>query len=371
MKIAVLGCCHGELNRLFSEVEKYEKENNETVDLIICCGDMQTIRNNEDLEDMAVKSHRAKKGDFWEYFEGIKIAPKLTIFIGGNHEVPNVLIPLYYGGWVAPNIFYMGSSGTIKVGDIRIAGISGIYKNYDYYRGYYESKPFTEESKRSWYHIRYFEIQKLLFLKEMIPKYLDLNEPRKVDIMISHDWPNGIERFGNLNYLLKRKPYLKDDIESGRLGIPDCLKLIENLRPSFWFSGHHHCFFDASIKFENNLYSSEFRAMDKFKNSSSAIRCFEIPSKAKKISIYLDLEWLSILRSTNSDFPNEDTKLNRNQINKLKEPTEGDVELIKLRLKEMLVDSKDDDYEWPLWDQKNGDYTDYQAQNNFIKAIII
>jgi len=32
----------------------------------------------------------------------------LTIFIGGNHEASNYLQELPYGGWVAPNIYYLG-----------------------------------------------------------------------------------------------------------------------------------------------------------------------------------------------------------------------------------------------------------------------
>ncbi|KAJ1607537.1 Dbr1p-like RNA lariat debranching enzyme [Cryptosporidium canis] len=370
MKIAVLGCCHGELNRLYEDVDKYERENNVKVDIIICCGDMQTIRDDEDLRDMAVKSHRSKKGDFWEYYDGVRKAPKLTIFIGGNHETPNVLIPLYYGGWVAPNIFFLGNSGVIRVGDVRIAGISGIYKSYDHYRGYYESKPFSEESKRSWYHIRRFEIQKLQLLENKKSNYLDSSENRKVDLMISHDWPNGIERFGNLSYLLRRKPYLKEDIESGRLGIPDSLGLIEHLRPYFWFSGHHHCFFDASVEFENKLYSSEFRAIDKFKNLNSPVRYFDVSSGTTDTCIYLDLEWLSILRSTDSDLPKGDFLMDKCSASQINRPSKSDVDAIKKNLNDVIGVFDENSYEWPRWDQPNGDYRNLQAQHDFIKSII-
>jgi len=42
------------------------------------------------------------------YYSGEKKAPVLTIFIGGNHEASNYLQELPYGGWVAPNIYYIG-----------------------------------------------------------------------------------------------------------------------------------------------------------------------------------------------------------------------------------------------------------------------
>lgn len=44
----------------------------------------------------------------FRYYSGEKKAPILTVFIGGNHEASNHLQELPYGGWVAPNIYYLG-----------------------------------------------------------------------------------------------------------------------------------------------------------------------------------------------------------------------------------------------------------------------
>lgn len=35
-------------------------------------------------------------------------APIPTIFVGGNHEASSYLQEMPYGGWVAPNIWFMG-----------------------------------------------------------------------------------------------------------------------------------------------------------------------------------------------------------------------------------------------------------------------
>ncbi len=40
-----------------------------------------------------------------------------------------------FGGWVAPNIYYLGHSGVVRYGGLRIAGASGIYKRYNYNKG--------------------------------------------------------------------------------------------------------------------------------------------------------------------------------------------------------------------------------------------
>ena len=52
--------------------------------------------------------------------------------VGGNHEAMNYLWELYYGGWVAPNIYYLGHAGVVKFGGIRIGGMSGIFNGGHY-----------------------------------------------------------------------------------------------------------------------------------------------------------------------------------------------------------------------------------------------
>ena len=65
-------------------------------------------------------------GDFHRYYSGEKQAPVLTLVIGGNHEASNYFSELYYGGWLASNIYYLGAVNVLRYGPFRIAGLSGI-----------------------------------------------------------------------------------------------------------------------------------------------------------------------------------------------------------------------------------------------------
>jgi lariat debranching enzyme len=77
----------------------------------------------------------------------------------------------YHGGWLAPNIYYLGAAGSIYVHPttaegtpspgIRLSGLSGIYKSFDYRRGHFERVPFNEKSVKSAYHVREYDVLKL------------------------------------------------------------------------------------------------------------------------------------------------------------------------------------------------------------------
>ncbi|KAK6131176.1 hypothetical protein DH2020_035080 [Rehmannia glutinosa] len=135
MKIAVEGCMHGDLDSVYATLLHLQEVEKIKIDLLICCGDFQAVRNEKDLESLNVPSKYRTMNSFWKYYSGEKVAPFLTIFIGGNHEASNYLWELYYGGWVAPQIFFLGFAGVVKFGNVRIGGLSGIYKANHYYSG--------------------------------------------------------------------------------------------------------------------------------------------------------------------------------------------------------------------------------------------
>lgn len=85
----------------------------------------------------------------------------LTLVVGGNHEASNFLQSLAYGGWLAPNIYYVGYASVLKFGSLRLGALSGIYKGGDYMKGHYERPPYDQSSMRSAYHVRNAEAFRL------------------------------------------------------------------------------------------------------------------------------------------------------------------------------------------------------------------
>lgn len=172
-------------------------------------------------------------GDFHEYYSGARTAPYLTIFIGGNHEASNYMWELFYGGWAAPNIYYMGAANVIKLGPLRIAGQSGIFRRYNYRKPHHERLPYNEDDIRSIYAVREFDTRKLLQIRT------------QVDIGLSHDWPRGVEWKGNHRQLFKFKPYFEQEAKDGSLGSAAATEVLERLRPRYWFSAHMHAKYSA------------------------------------------------------------------------------------------------------------------------------
>ncbi|CAK9837702.1 RNA lariat debranching enzyme Dbr1 [Schizosaccharomyces pombe] len=229
MRVGVQGCCHGILDNLYILAEKRK------VDLLIIGGDFQALRNVSDYHGISMPPKFKRLGDFFNYYNGRNKAPILTIFVGGNHEASNYLDELPYGGWVAPNIYYMGRSSVINVGGLRIAGISGIYSAMDYKKGRYEGLPYNYKMLKSIYHTREFDVLSLKSLQ------------KPIDIFLSHDWPRGIEQHGDVAKLLRHKPFFRNEVERNDLGSPALEELLVELKPRYWMAAHLHTKFTAVV----------------------------------------------------------------------------------------------------------------------------
>ncbi|KAM9851417.1 lariat debranching enzyme [Aulostomus maculatus] len=293
MKIAVEGCCHGELDKIYETIGYVEKKEGLKVDLLLCCGDFQAVRNEGDLKCMAVPAKYRTMQTFYKYYSGEKKAPILTIFIGGNHEASNHLQELPYGGWVAPNIYYLGYAGVVRYRGIRIGGLSGIFKSRDYRRGHHEFPPYNPDTLRSVYHIRNIEVFKL--------KQIQM----PMDIFMSHDWPRGIYHHGSTEELLRKKRFLRQEVESNTLGSPPAAELLDHLQPTYWFSAHLHVKFAALMNHPPKGNAAprvtKFLSLDKCLPYREFLQIVDVPERpGSSEGLEYDPEWLAILKATNS-----------------------------------------------------------------------
>jgi lariat debranching enzyme len=197
------------------------------------------VRNAQDLNTMSVPYKYREMGDFHKYYSGKTKAPYLTIFIGGNHEASGHMRELFYGGWAAPNIYYMGAANVLRVGPLRIAGMSGIFKGHDYRKPHFERLPFRPDNLKSIYHVRELDVRKLLHIRSQI------------DIGLSHDWPQGVEWLGDHKQLFKVKPHFRQDAQTGALGSAPAKEVMDWLRPPYWLSGHMHVKYTATKSFDD------------------------------------------------------------------------------------------------------------------------
>lgn len=133
----------------------------------------------------------------------------------------------YHGGWVAPNMYYLGPAGCLEVGGLIIAGASGIYKSHDYLLGRFERLPYNPSTVRSVYHTRQYDIFRLKLVRSLSSpteniqsSVLTITTPcnqlaekeGKPDVVLSHDWPNTIEQHGDSGWLVRKKPFFKDEV---------------------------------------------------------------------------------------------------------------------------------------------------------------
>ena len=79
---------------MYSCVRALQQRHSIRIDLLLCCGDFQSVRDYADLECMACPPKYRALNTFYKYYTGEARAPCLTIFIGGNHEASNYLVEL-------------------------------------------------------------------------------------------------------------------------------------------------------------------------------------------------------------------------------------------------------------------------------------
>jgi len=187
----------------------------------------------------------------------------------------------------------MGYSGVVNFGGARIGGFSGIFKSYDFFKGHFEKPPYDQNTSRSAFHVKQYELWKLQQVRG------------NLDVLMSHDWPDGITKFGDEADLLQQKPFYAPQIDDGSLGCKYYTELMKQHKPKWWLSGHMHVFFEGDVTYENDPATTKFVACTKAVPYTNFLHVISInpstPGQPKQL--FYDPEWLGILRAMENYFP--------------------------------------------------------------------
>lgn len=66
MHIAIEGCAHGELDTIYAAIENIQTKHKIKIELLICCGDFQALRNTNDLQSMACSAKFRVMNSFYK-----------------------------------------------------------------------------------------------------------------------------------------------------------------------------------------------------------------------------------------------------------------------------------------------------------------
>jgi len=214
MLIAVLGDVHGHWREAAALVEAAcARAGVATSDLaaILQVGDAEPQRDEAEAAQVPGPAKYRKLGDFFEVVSGSIVVPAPMYFIAGNHE-PFAALDMQGAGEWGPGVTYLGRAGVAKIGGLKVGFLSGIHGE----KVFRLSE--AGELKHRWgRYAAHYTYQELETAREAMTE--------GVDILITHDWPAGIEE------------------EPSRFGVPgdECVRtLIDDFQPILSLHGHMH-----------------------------------------------------------------------------------------------------------------------------------
>ncbi|MBT5030012.1 hypothetical protein HON03_01980 [archaeon] len=242
-RFGVVGDIHGNLDLMYKFFIDWERKHKKNIHAILQVGDFQVLRDEKDFQHLYVPPKYAWLSDFPDYFSGLKKAPFLTLFIGGNHESWGFLNDHKDGGFLAPNIYFLGRAGTLEVRDKKIGGLTGIYSP-KHYESDFPSIPCYNHA-----YYRKSDLEKL--------------SRNKLDILLTHDWavPKAL-----IDISLEVNPFIFDENLN-----PPTLNLVNKVSPSYVFSGHRHAFFLEGSYNESRITYLQSHTSERSFNSATVI----------------------------------------------------------------------------------------------------
>ena len=255
--IAIFGDVHGHQDAMVQAALRWQEQHQASIDLILCVGDFQAMRDETDMRAMACPAKYQQMGDYPAYHTGEKSFPAEMLFIGGNHEAYNWLETIPAGGCLSPLCYYLGRWGVVERLGLRMAGLTGNYSPRAYESGrrpvdYASPAVLTNERARK--QSTYFTQTEVDALAKSGP----------VDVLLLHDWPAGLPELA--------APGTTDGTPRRGVGNPHARRLLEQIKPRWLFCGHMHQYFRGEIRWSANA-STRFVCLGRVTGPASQALC--------------------------------------------------------------------------------------------------
>ncbi|MBI2337529.1 MAG: metallophosphoesterase [Deltaproteobacteria bacterium] len=204
-KVTIIGDTHGHLDKLIEAIPT-------DTDFVLQVGDFGIFLDDSNLNAIPKRFH-SSLGQFQEYYSEKKGFPVPVYFCKGNHEDFLFLTNYNQDKPILPNLYYV-PNGTV----LTIQGVT-----VGFFGGNYSPKWFERDVPAN------MQSQKILgYFNQTEIKTLRKSET-VVDILITHE------------------PCQALDFGSDRYGCEPIQKLIEELQPTYAFSGHIHKYAEGTI----------------------------------------------------------------------------------------------------------------------------
>ena len=217
MILCAAGDAHGALDHLYAEVRAFEAALNVVFEYVLHVGDFGIWPEPARVDRATLKHDGA--GDFPAWHLARLPVPRPTVFIKGNHE-DFVWLDALPNDEPLPGLRYLRNGHQIILGDaLLVGGIGGCYGPSDLRR------PARLLQGRARRHYTKDELDTLA-------------AGGPVDVLLLHDAPAGIAFDKRFPSGAPRR------YQSEAAGLAE---LVERVRPSVCFFGHHHTRVDAHI----------------------------------------------------------------------------------------------------------------------------
>lgn len=228
---AAVGDTHGHMHAMVRLLAGREQRLNKALAFVLQVGDFEPHRHETDLATMAAPTKYKKLGDFSSYARGASAFPWPIYFIGGNHEPYGFLDANPQGFELVHNCHYLGRVGLVEQYGLRIAGVSGIYREDVFKQPRPDAADIEKISNKQFAYFNEQDIDQALAL-----------DP--VDILMLHDWPSNIIAPADAGqFEQQRRSVTYHEVGNGYARF-----LVDTLRPKLVLCGHMHKPYRTSIQ---------------------------------------------------------------------------------------------------------------------------